>query len=121
MDRPHRTTGKTPAEEAGEDVLRAKYLDYCSAQLADLLLYLSPDEIFTVAERVARDRGASSAGSYSEMVATATEWVQGRVSLPPFEVWVKDYRSDPEKYDRYLMGLWRDSGTGESSRTAGAH
>ena len=87
-------------------ILRAKYLDYCSAQLADLLLYLSPDEIFLVAEKAARERGEAGAGSYTEMVQTATEWLTRRVSLPPFEVWVEDYRAHPQQYENYLMGLW---------------
>ena len=38
---------------------------------------------------------------------TATTWLSSRVSLPPFEAWAKDYRADPDRYDRYLMGLWR--------------
>jgi hypothetical protein len=51
---PHREDGKgTPAADEVA-ILRAKYLDYCSAQLADLLLYLSPDEIYLVAEKAAR-------------------------------------------------------------------
>ena len=46
-------------------------------------------------------------GSYMKMVQTATTWLSSRVSLPPFEAWAKDYRADPDRYDRYLMGLWR--------------
>lgn len=87
-------------------MLRAKYLDYCSAQLADLLLYLSPDEIYLVAEKAARERGESYAGSYMHMVQTAMTWLSDRVSLPSFEEWVEDYREHPERYESYLMGLW---------------
>ena len=119
MDDPERATGEPPAQEMDEAVLRAKYLDYCSAQLADLLLYLSPDEIYLVAERVAQERGASSAGTYTDMVEVATGWLHERVSLPPFEVWVEDYRRDPEWYERYLMGLWRsDQGPEPASSDA---
>jgi hypothetical protein len=96
----------TPAADE-EAILRAKYLDYCSAQLADLLLYLSPDEIYLVAEKAARARGDSTTGSYMHMVQTATAWLSTRVSLPPFEVWAEDYRANPGRYDEYLMGLWR--------------
>jgi hypothetical protein len=96
----------TSAEDE-EAILKAKYLDYCSAQLADLLLYLSPDEIYLVAEKAARAQGEQSTGSYMKMVQTATTWLSSRVSLPPFEAWAKDYRADPDRYDRYLMGLWR--------------
>ena len=96
----------TPAADE-EAILRAKYLDYCSAQLADLLLYLSPDEIYLVAEKAARARGESSTGSYMKMVQTATAWLSSRASLPPFEVWVEEYRADPDRYEAYLIGLWR--------------
>lgn len=89
-----------------DPVLRAKYLDYCSAQLADLLLYLSPDEIFLVAEKAAREQGRASAGSYMRMVQTATAWLAKRVSLPPFDEWVEAYRTDPGRFDAQLMGFW---------------
>ena len=76
-------------------MLRAKYLDYCSAQIADLLLYLSPDEIFVLAERAGRDEGRVGAPSYSEAVAVATRWLSKRMALPPFDVWLEDYRLHP--------------------------
>ena len=99
---------RTRPAEAGEmAILRAKYLDYCSAQLADLLLYLSPDEIYMVAEKAAKERGEEDHGSYMRMVQTATTWLSTRVSLPPFQIWVEDYRANPERYESYLMGLWK--------------
>jgi hypothetical protein len=107
VSEPHRGDRKASSDAPDEDpVLRAKYLDYCSAQLADLLLYLSPDEIFLVAEKAARERGEASAGSYMRMVQTATAWLSQRVSLPPFEAWVEEYRADPERFDGQLMGFW---------------
>ena len=35
----------------GDDLLRAKYLDWCSARIAERFLALSPDEIYQLAER----------------------------------------------------------------------
>ena len=98
-----------PSVERGDRaVLRAKYLDYCSAQLADLLLYLSPDEIYLLAEKGRQsEAGEVGPGTYVEMVRTATAWLSTRVSLPSFDDWLKDYEADPEHYDRYLMGLWQ--------------
>lgn len=94
-----------------DETLRAKYLDYCSAQLADLLLFLSPDEIFLVAQRAQREMGEAADVSYMGMVEVATGWLSSRVVLPPFDVWVEDYRAHPELYEAYLMGLWEtDSG-----------
>lgn len=94
------------AEVSSEELLRAKYLDYCSAQLADLLLYLTPDEIFVLSEKISREDVARAPANYGRMVKVATEWLAERVALPPFEVWVRDYRRNPDRYDRYLMRLW---------------
>jgi hypothetical protein len=105
--------GDLPAgkgDEEGLDLLRAKYLDYCSARLADLLLHLSPDEIFVLSEKVASGDPESRAPGYGHIVRVATEWLAERVPLPSFEVWLRDYRADPERFDNYLMGLWEESG-----------
>ncbi len=99
---------RDPSREETEGILRAKYLDYCSAQLADLLLYLTPDEIYLVAQKAAREGGGVGDVSYMGMMQVATEWLSARVVLPPFEVWVEDYRAHPDLYDTYLMGLWEE-------------
>ena len=96
--------GGVPVDD--EASLRLKYFDYCSAQVADLLLYLSPDEIFDLAERANREAGATSSPSYSEAVQVATRWIAKRLALPPFDVWRADYLAHPERYEAYLMGLW---------------
>lgn len=100
--------------EAGErggseplELLRAKYLDYCSAQIADLLVYLTPDEIYLIAHRAQSEEEGERSLGYAEMVQVATGWLARRVALPPFEVWVEDYVAHPERYEAYLMGLWR--------------
>jgi hypothetical protein len=97
--------GRTGSTEPLE-VLRAKYLDYCSAQLADLLLYLSPDEIYLLAQRAHREQGGEGDLSYMDMVHLATDWLAAKVQLPPFDVWLEDYRAHPDRYEEYLLGLW---------------
>jgi len=97
--------GKNASDEPLH-VLRAKYHDYCSAQVADLLVYLSPDEIYLLAHRAYREEGGEGEISYAEMVRVATEWLSRRVALPPFEVWVEDYKRHPDLYEEYLLGLW---------------
>ena len=96
----------TKGSEEPLHVLRAKYHDYCSAQVADLLVYMSPDEIYLLAHRAYREEGGEGDISYMEMVRVATEWLARRVALPPFDVWLEDYRSHPEKYEEYFIGLW---------------
>ena len=88
------------------EVLRAKYLDYCSAQVADLLLFLSPDEIYLLAQRAAQERGDPGEVSYMRMVQVATGWLSEKIALPPFEVWVHDYLAHPDRYEEYFLGLW---------------
>lgn len=102
-----RDPSRSRGSDEPDDVLRAKYHDYCSAQLADLLLYLTPDEIYTLAQRAARDQpDAGGDLSYARMVDVATEWLSRKVVLPPFEIWMEDYRAHPELYEEYFMGLW---------------
>lgn len=100
--------GEADPQEA-DAVLRGKYYEYCSAQLADLLLYLSPDEIFVLAEKAAAVRGRPERVSYLTMVEVATGWLAERVALPPYEVWVEDYRTNPERYEEFFIGLWQSS------------
>jgi hypothetical protein len=100
-------SSKEPLDsEESEAILRAKYLDYCSAQLADLLLYLTPDQIFLVAQQASGEGDPRGDASYLSMMEVATEWLSSRVPLPPFEIWVEDYRAHPDLYEAYLMGLW---------------
>jgi hypothetical protein len=100
---------KKPQEGDGElakRVLRAKYLDYCSSQVAEHLLRLSPDEIYVLAQEALRAAGRESEPSYEEMVRLATEGVAQRLTLPPFEQWADEYERDPARYDDQLIGLW---------------
>ena len=103
-DGPPLTRSRT---EDSEGVLSAKYLDYCSAQVADILLLLTPDEMYVLAQDAAREAGESGELGYERIVALATGRVSQKLALPPFEVWSRDYRANPDRYDQYLMGLWR--------------
>ncbi|MDT8341965.1 MAG: hypothetical protein RQ751_10675 [Longimicrobiales bacterium] len=114
MTESHRPSDPTSSDPEEQAMLRAKYHDYCSAQVADILLRLPPDEMYVVAEKAARERGDAPARSWEEMVRGATAWLSARIPLPPFEAWVADYRAHPERYEAYLMGLWRSRGDGEA-------
>lgn len=110
--------GEKSGSEETMAVLRAKYHDYCSAQVADLLIYMSPDEIYLLAHRAYREQGRDEDISYAEMIRVATDWLAERIALPPFEVWVDDYRAHPEQYEEYFMGLWRSELGEEGSEDA---
>jgi hypothetical protein len=118
--------------EADEEVLRAKYLDWCSARLADRFLALSPDEIYELAERASHGRddtlvasGASGTDArlpqrssslaeaavkepenFRNLIARVTEVLAE--TLPTFEAWVEGYRADPARYEEALLGFWRE-------------
>jgi hypothetical protein len=99
---------------ANETMLRTKYLDYCSAQVAEHLLALSPDEIYLLAEATHRRDGApgDDAPSYDRMVQMATEGIVKRLALPEFERWAEDFARDPARYESDLLGFW-DDGAGD--------
>ena len=91
-----------------EAVLRAKYLDYCSARVADALLRLSADELYVLAHEVARedDRELDEPLSFGAMVKLATAGISRQLRLPDFPEWAKEYRANPEYYEQRLLGLW---------------
>ncbi len=100
---PRRAQGADP-----DEVLRGKYLDYCSAQVAEILLLLTPDEIYLLAQDAAREAGLSGELGYEQIVKLATERVSRKMALPPFEIWKRDYGDHPELYEEYFMGLWEE-------------
>ena len=97
---------RRPGSQEPEDVLRAKYHDYCSAQVADTLLRLSPDEMYLLAESAARESGDAGELAHSEVVRLATERITSQLDLPPFDIWVEEYLAHPERFDEHLMGFW---------------
>lgn len=105
----------TPRADDGrphDPLLRAKYLDYCSARIAGSLLQLSPDEIYVLAQDAVRGREDRREGplSYDEMVQLATGRIFRRLELPDFKQWAEEYRKDPARFDREMMGLWETEG-----------
>lgn len=100
-------------DEAELRELRAKYLDWCSARLADGFLDLSPEEIYELArpdpsgEGSGVGSGASVSASYTVLVQRVTESLLGRIALPTFEEWRAAYARTPERYDAELLGFWQ--------------
>ncbi|MEZ4416949.1 MAG: hypothetical protein R3E10_14455 [Gemmatimonadota bacterium] len=88
-------------------VLRAKYYDFCSARLAGLLLSLSPDEIFVLAEESGVEAGGPLESPYDAMVRRATVMLARRVGLPTYEAWAQAYAEDPTRFEGELIGLWQ--------------
>lgn len=101
-----------PPERGDEpvEVLRAKYLDYCSARVTEALLRLSPDEMYVFAQEAARESGRCREESltYGDIVALATQRISRTIALPSFEDWCDAYRAHPDRYEEELLGLWED-------------
>ena len=89
-----------------DPILRAKYLDYCSAQVAEVLLGMSPDEIFVLARDAAQARGTEEAPSYDAMVQLATARIYRKLELPRFQAWISQYNEDPARFESEILGIW---------------
>jgi hypothetical protein len=120
-----------------ERELRAKYLDWCSARLADRFLALSPDEIYELAERASRVRDqtlesstpAVTAAESAQPAVDADVQRQSRAelesdtfralvtrvaevladTLPSYEEWAAEYEREPARLDRELLGFWKEN------------
>jgi hypothetical protein len=115
--------GSTGQPAGNDRVLRAKYLDWCSARIAERFLELTPEEIYELGQRASREtttvsRGApvvsggsreEDAESFRAMVVRVTEVLAGTVVLPTYREWVKAYEQSPARYDEELLGFWRES------------
>ncbi|HSH45663.1 MAG TPA: hypothetical protein VK966_07390 [Longimicrobiales bacterium] len=98
---------------SGEAGLRGKYLDWCSARIAERFLDLTPEEIYELAwpeEEAAGphpSRLSPGQDDYLTLVRRATDALWDRLSLPAYEEWSRAYREDPDAYDRDMVGFWR--------------
>jgi hypothetical protein len=110
---------RDPTPEATR-VLRAKYLDWCSAQVADHFVALSPEEIFELAERAAGEgpsvpgRSLSSSGAAGDLsdlrslVELLTGVLADQLELPDFEAWLEFYERNPAAVEERLIGFWKE-------------
>ncbi|MDH3734776.1 MAG: hypothetical protein OEU54_14710 [Gemmatimonadota bacterium] len=123
MDFPTGSTGQAD-EGANEAVLRAKYADFCSAQLTEVFLALSDERVYELVEEEARQQGLGKGDlGFRSMVKLATKRLRENVPLPDYESWKREYQAEPERYERYMMGLWRPASDGNdrASDDSGDH
>jgi hypothetical protein len=110
-------------EPSEDEVLRAKYLDWCSAKVAERFLRLTPEEIYELAQRaspgadaipdvapaVALHEGVSTAPlTFRGVVERVTAVLTDELDLPSFDEWRTSYIVNPAPYDDELLGLWRE-------------
>ncbi len=110
-----------PNSDQGIDgVLRAKYLDFCSARLTEVFLSLSEERIYRLVEEAAREANLQVGTlNFQTMVRLVTQKLEQSVPLPDFRTWAEEYSADPARFDEHLLGLWKDlvGGAGEPSGT----
>lgn len=93
-----------------DEVLHAKYLDYCSARICDVFMELEEERVFELARTAEREAGLDHGSlSFRTIAELLVEKMSGEVALPGFDEWAAAYREDPERYDQHLLGLWKDS------------
>ncbi len=101
-------TGLNSGDEIDE-VLRAKYLDFCSARLTEVFLSLSEERIYRLVEEAAREANLQvGALNFQTMVRLVTKKLEQSVPLPDLQTWAREYSADPARFDEHLMGLWKD-------------
>jgi hypothetical protein len=88
--------------------------------VADHFLALSPEEIFELAERAAREdqrilgrslSASVAAGELSELrslVELVTGVLADQLELPDFEAWLKLYEQNPAAVEERLLGFWKE-------------
>lgn len=98
-------------DRSEEATLRAKYLDWCSARIADRFLELTPERVYELAHEAGRPVGVDGVAegdpSYGELVERATEVLARGMDFPPFEEWARTYRANPAAYESDLVGFWK--------------
>lgn len=108
-------SGREGAGREEERILRAKYLDWCSARLADRFVHLTPEQIYALAERAKAEdaRGAAGGQATGEplpfrlLVERVTAVLAAELSLPSFEEWSYAYGEDAARFEEELSGLWK--------------
>jgi hypothetical protein len=104
-----------------EAILRAKYLDWCSARIAERFLALSPDEIYQLAERATHGQtdsvgplaslssySADSDSAFHALVARVTSVLADEMELPTLDEWMAAYSEAPEEFDDEMLGFWKE-------------
>lgn len=79
-------------------VLRAKYLDWCSARIAERFLALSPDEIYQLAERASRGPAGQADPLVSLSASVSPEAPDWQAAVEQAATAVADETSDDSSF-----------------------
>jgi hypothetical protein len=71
---------------------------------------LEEERVFDLARAVEQRAGVThGALNFQDVAALLVEQLLGDLALPDFDSWAEDYKSNPDQYDPYLLGLWKSS------------
>ena len=108
------------SENEIDEVIRAKYLDFCSARLTEVFLSLSEERIYGLVEEAAREANLQVGTlNFQTMVRLVTKKLEESVPLPDLQTWAMEYRDDPERFEEHLLGLWKDLVSGREGGESG--
>ena len=100
-----------------DPILRAKYLDYCSARISEVFLTLTDEHTYQLMEEAAGEADLpAGALSFQLMMQLVTRKLRTSVPLPDLETWIEEYTEDPDRYDPFLLGLWESEGQGQTEQ-----
>jgi hypothetical protein len=102
-------TKAPPAAREEADELRSLYASYRLDQVAHIIALVRPEDFQRAVDRILEgqvfDIGAKDRLQFALMVV---EYIESRLPLPPFEVWVDDYLAHPSAYQLYAHTLHRE-------------
>ena len=100
-----------PASVDAGDVagLRSLYASYRLDQVAHLICLVEPEDLEAAVDRILEgERIDFRARDRIQFAMMVVEYIERRLPLPPFEVWVEDYLANPEAYRLYAHTLHRE-------------
>ena len=89
--------------------LRSLYESYRLDQVAHLIALLDPATFQEMVEILLEGRRIDfRARDRFQLAMSVVQELEGRLPLPPFEVWAEDYLAHPLEYERYTHALHRE-------------
>jgi hypothetical protein len=96
-------------EASDLDELRSLYASYRLDQVAHFIALVRPEDFEgAVAHVLEGERIDFAARDRLQLAMLVVEFIEERLPLPPFEVWVRDYLAHAERYHIYAHTLHRE-------------
>ncbi len=107
---------ESPAEAANHTLeqLRSWYASYRLDQVCHFIQLVKPEDFEFAVHRIFRDSAGIdfAASDRMQLAMLVVEFIESRLPLPPFEVWVRDFLAARETYEVYAHLLHREGELG---------